>query len=427
MWNTEIKNRYLMIFLIFLTWFLTGFLTFVNLPKIYPSINTSNIDLGNGFINSNFNKYEDLDLNNFYEVYNIIKRNYYSNSEVSNEKLVDWAIKWMVEALWDRHSEYFTPKWKKAFSETLSWKFSGIWAYVSKVNEWIRIDSIMKGSPAKAFWILPWDIIIKADWVELKDLEKYDAISKVKWPSWSKVILTIYREWEKDLLEKTVVRSEINVPTVHSEVKDKIWYISVNIFAENTASEFEKELEKVKKANVEGIILDLRQNGWWYLTQAILLLSNFIDKNDILVKTRSKTILNWNEVYKSIDINKTDLPLVVLIDESSASASEITAWAIKDHKRWILVGVKSYGKWSVQRPFEIWDKRLVKITTSKWFTPNDYSIDWVWIEPDIEIKLSIDSLKEWIDNQKVKAIEILKTLVKEKDIEKVSGLYNDNK
>lgn len=425
MWNTEIKNRYLMIFLIFLTWFLTGFLTFVNLAKNSQSVNLSNIDLWSSILSQN----SDLNLTNFNKVYRLIKNNYYSNGEIDNETLVDGAIKWMVESLWDIHSEYFPPKENQAFSETLTWSFEWIWAYVSKVPEWIRIDSIMKGSPAKKFWILPWDIIVKAWDEELKDLDKYEAISKIKWPAGSSILLTIYRSGEKELLEKEVVRTKIDVPTVHSEIKDNIWYISVNIFAQNTALEFKKELDSLTNKKVEGIVIDLRQNWWGYLTQAIIMLSNFIDSGEILVRTRSKSILDGSEVYKSQDLweDKTTLPIVVLIDESSASASEITAWAIKDYERWIIVWVKSYGKWSVQHPYSIWENRLVKITTSKWFTPKDYNIDWKWINPDIEVKFDIEDAKKWIDNQKEKAFEIMKKLILEKNTSKVIGLYNNDK
>lgn len=425
MWNTEIKNRYLMIFLIFLTWFLTGFLTFVNLAKNSQSVNISNIDLWSSILSQN----NDLNLTNLDRVYGLIKKHYYSNWEIKKEELVDGAIKWMVESLGDMHSEYFPPKENKSFSETLSWSFEWIWAYVSKVAEWIRIDSIVKGSPAKKSWIIPWDIIIKAWDIELKNLDKYEAISKIKWPSWTKILLTIYRTWEKELLKKEVTRLKIDLPTVHSEIKDNLWYISVNVFAQNTASEFKKQLDLLNEKKVKWLVIDLRQNWWGYLTQAIFMLSNFIDTGEVLVRTKSKSILDGIEVYKSVDLNweKNKLPIVVLIDESSASASEITAWAIKDYERWILVWKKSYGKWSVQTPFDVWNDRLVKITTSKWFTPNDYNIDGKWINPDIEVDINIEDLKKWIDNQKEKAFEVLNKLILEKNTLKVIGHYNNNK
>lgn len=385
----EKKKRFKFIdFIIFFTSVLTFFLLWVFFSDEIKEIYVNKIWKTQNNVEqiSWFKLNKNLNLDKFWDVYNLISKNYYSASDLQKKDLVDWAISWMVDSLWDKHSEYMNVKETKSFDEMLSWDFEWIGAFVEKMPLWIKIDRIVKGSPAKKYWLKAWDIIIKANNFELLNLSLYDAVGKIKWPAWTKVILEILREWEKKVLKKELIREKIKIPSVETKTftwSTDIWYIALNIYWENSSLEFKKALDKFE--NKKWIIIDLRDNWGWLLQSAIEILSDFIEPWKVLVTTKYKNFLK-NQSYKSLSYNKKyKWKIVVLINENSASASEITAWALKDYNKAILVWKKSYWKWSVQEPFILSDWSLVKLTIAKWFTPNDKNIDWEWIEPDIKL------------------------------------------
>ena len=349
---------------------------------------------------------KDLDLNRFWEVYDKIKQNSYDIWDIDNEVLIDWAIKWLVEWLWDKHSEYMNSEEKEQFEWILSWDFEWIWAVVEEHPLWVAIDRVIKGSPALKYGIKSNDIIIKANGVVLQNIDLYEAISHIKWPAGTVVDLEILREWETEILKLSVTRDKITIPSVNWEIlENNIWYIALNIFWDDTVEEFKKSLEIVK--DTDWLIIDLRDNWGWYLYAATEILSELLEHNTPLVTVKYSNRM-FNEKYKSINYweiyNK---PIVVLINENSASASEIVSWALHDHKKAILVWKKSYGKGSVQQPFNVSKDWLLKITIAKWFTPNDKNIDHEGIEPDIEV----DFIKEDFENQYDRQLEISKEVL----------------
>lgn len=382
------KINFLLIFIIFLTSFLLGFLTSKNyeIDSILKQQLNSNDSIVDIIWDSLLKK--DFDLNLFWQVYNIINNNYYWLEEVDPKETQYWLIKWYVEWLWDKFSEFFTPKENQDFSQIINWDFEWIWAVIEKHELWILIDTLIKGSPALKWWLLKWDIIIEANWIILKDMTSTQAVWYIKWPAWSEVKLKILREWETDFLYKTIKREKIVIPSVDTQDlnDEEIWYISINIFWEHTSLEFEEMLEDYQKnEKIKWIIIDLRDNWGWLLSSAVEILSNFIQDWKILVTTKYKDVSN-NYSYTSRNnweiFNK---KIVILINWNSASASEIMAWALKDYNKAILVWEKSYWKWSVQQPFTLKDWSMLKLTIAKWYTPNDYSIDKNGINPDVEV------------------------------------------
>ena len=375
-------------FIIFLTFSLTFFLFWVffsdSVRNLYVK-NTNNWNINTNFIKEKILWKNDLDLKRFWEVYILLKQNYYSSEKVEKKDLVDGAISWLVNAIWDKHSEFLTRKDAKKFSEVLSWDFEGIWAVVEKIDFWVKIGRVLKWSPAKKSWLFSWDIILEANGNKLESLSLYSAVEKIKWPAWTKVLLKIVRTWEKDFLNIEVTREKINIPSIYFEVfkEENIWYIAINLFWENTSSDFEKALLQLN--DTQGLIIDLRDNWWGYLQSAVQILSDFIEKWKVIVSTKYKNSFK-NFDYKSKNTSKVyDKKIVVLINENSASASEILAWALSDYNKAILVWRKTYWKWSVQEPFYMNDGSLLKITIARWFTPNWKNIDKEGIEPDIEI------------------------------------------
>lgn len=376
-----------------------------------------------------FLPWEKLNLSDFWEVYDIIELKYFSDNQIKKDDLVRGAISWMVEALGDQHSEFMDPETTKKFDEALTWDFEGIGAVVEKVPLGIKVERILKGSPAKKYGVRAKDIIIKVDEEDLDELDLYDAVEKIKGPAGTQVKLTIIRPEEEELLEIAVTRDKIHIPSVEEEYfeEDNIAYISINMYGEQTAQEFRSALENVKKTNVDGLIIDVRDNGGGYLLSAVEILSEFIKKDEVLVKTRYKdSFLNQN--YFSINEGEIyDKKVVVLINGNSASASEITAGALKDYDKAILVGEKTYGKWSVQQPFDMPDGSLLKITVAKWFTPNGINIDEEGINPDIEVSFTEEDYDNNYDRQLEEAKKILKTFIEKKTIGLTLEVHTEKK
>ncbi len=400
--NNNVKN--LTVFIIFLTSFITGYIFSEYKEEFLVNKNVSTVNKGD----------KSLDLTLFWEAYNKIKKEYYSIEWIKNEDLVSWMITGLVNSLWDRHSEYMSTIEKKAFEETLSWDFEWIGAVVEKTEDWVIVSMVIKDSPAKLSWILAWDLILKADWQDLKDKNLYDAVKLIKWTAWTKVKLTILRAGEFKSFEKDVTRQKIVIPSIQTKIieKENIWYIALNLFWDKTSEEFRSALKEVEDKKVDWLIIDLRDNWGGYLQSAVEILSEFIEKWNVLVKTKYRDTI-FNNAYNSLNtweiFNK---KIVVIVNGNSASASEITAWALREYNKAIIVWEKTYGKWSVQEPFDLSNWWLLKLTIAKWFTPKGRNIDKDWIEPDIEILLTKEDYEKLYDRQLEEAKKVIKDFIK---------------
>lgn len=369
---------------------------------------------------------KELDLTKFWEVYNLIKLNNYDSNWINKEELLDSAIKWLVDWLWDKHSEFMTNSETEKFNSVLSWDFEWIWAVVEKNELWVFVDRIIKWSPAKKFGVLSGDIIIKANDDKLEWLDLFDAVDKIKWPAWTKVALDILRQWETNILTIEVTRDKIKIPSVDSKILEStdIAYIAINMFWEDTSREFSKALEQYM--DKEWLIIDLRDNWGWYLQSAVSILSNLVEDDKTLVVTKYRDLFS-NVSYPSINNwNIYEWKIVVLINENSASASEITAWALKDYSKAILVWKKSYWKWSVQKPFDLSDWSMLKLTIAKWFTPEDINIDKEWIIPDIEIWFEKEDFENSYDRQLETAKEVLNVFIEKEAYRLSIDIYNES-
>ncbi len=436
--NKKSNISFLLIFIIFLTSFSLGFLTSIKLDynAVFQNSKEENTSIVDKIWNSLLKK--DLDIEMFWQVYNIVSLNYYSNDTMDKKELQYWIINWFVNSLWDKFSEFFKPEEAKQFTDTISWDFEWIWAVVDKNELWIVVDRVLKWSPALNWWVLKWDIIISANDKELKDLTVNDAVSFIKWKAWTVVKLKILRSWEKDFIYKDITRDKIKIPSVDTkDLKDEeIWYISLNIFWEDTSKEFKELLDTFTNDKTKWIIIDLRDNWWGLLQSAVEILSNFIPNGKTLVTTKYKNS-QANEVYPSENTWKIfDKKIVILINWNTASASEITAWALRDYNKAILVWEKSYWKWSVQQPFSLPDGSMLKLTIAKWYTPNDVSIDHNWIKPDVEVSFKKEDYtpeawkeKDFVpyDRQLETAKQVLKDFIKLDNISLVLNKYNPEK
>lgn len=347
------------------------------------------------------------------EAFRILYENYYGFDTISNNDLVSGMISGMVESLGDRHSEYFDIDETKKFNETISGDFEGIGAVVDESEFWVVVKQILAGSPAKEGGVLSWDIISRAGNEKLEGLKLSDAIEHIRWPAGTVVELEILRVGESAPILRQVTRRKITVPSVQGEmIKDtKVAHIILSMYGEKTAMEFLKTYAELRDQGAQALILDLRDNGGGLLETAVNILSNFIERDKVLVTTKEKNPF-LNRSYFSYGPGDLQIPVVVLVNENTASASEITAWALQDYEKAIIVGVKTYGKGSVQQPFSLSDGSELKITVAKWYTPLDHGIDKVWIEPDVVVKFERDDFENQYDRQLEEARKIAENLIK---------------
>lgn len=363
-----------------------------------------------GFVTKNFLGAEDQE--KFLKIKlleNKIKKDYLY--EVSDEDLRDGELKGMVAALKDPYSEYLTEEDLKEMNQETSGSFYGIGFTVYKNdNNQIEVVSPIKDTPADRSGIKSKDIVVKVNGKNYTGDEMKEAIKVIKGEKGSKVHLTIYRPSTKKTLEMDVERAEIKIETVISHKIENLGYIGIIQFNDHTDEEFKTHLDELKKQNVKGLIIDLRGNPGGTVSSVVKIADMLLPEGTIVsAKDKNHKIVFE---YKS-DKDQYDKPIVVLINEGSASASEILSGAIKDFNRGKLVGVKSFGKGIVQTVFPFQDGTGVKLTTSEYFTPSGENIHNIGIKPDIEVKLKDDVkgigyeyLKE--DTQLQKAIEVLK-------------------
>lgn len=336
------------------------------------------------------------------DVYLKLKLNHYDSNNFTDEQLVRWAIKWMVDSTWDKFTTYFPPTEAKNFNDELGWSFEWIWAQVEMETAWVlQIIAPLPGTPAEKAWLKAWDRIMKIDELEITDkVSLQDAVNKIKWPSWTEVTLTILRGTQT--LEIKVTRSKIIVDYVQYKKLDN-WdnYIRITIFWAWVYNSFKKAVEDIAKNNPNGkTIIDLRNDPGWSLDEVSSILNYFVPKWEgtvnIKYKRYSTDLQSLWSPYNFIDKN-----VIVLINKWSASASEIMALTIKDYWMHVkLIWEKSYGKWSVQSLDDYADGSSFKYTIAKWFSGKTKTwIDTIWINPDIEVKLDEQWFKAWNDNQ----------------------------
>jgi carboxyl-terminal processing protease len=342
----------------------------------------------------------------FWEAWDLVHKQYVTQP-VNNLVLMRGAIRGMLAALGDQHTSYMDPDQFRQVNAGLGQEYEGIGAYVDTTGEYMTIISPMPGSPAEKAGLKSGDTIIKVDGEDMTGIDGNLVLKRVLGPAGTPVTLTIVRKGEDKPFDVTIVRQKIKILTTESKMLDKgIGYIKLTSFGENTKAELEKAITDLKAQNPKGLILDLRGNGGGYLETAIDVASQFLPKGVVVSEEYGDGRKDTYEVRQGG--LATDIPLVILVNEGSASASEITAGAIQDYGRGKLVGVKTYGKGSVQIVTTLKnDGGAVRITIAHWLTPNGRQIDKKGLEPDVEVTMTEDDVKAGKDPQLDKAIDIL--------------------
>lgn len=293
-------------------------------------------------------------------------------------------------------------------------EYEGIGAWVDTSTEYLTIISPMPGSPAEEAGLLPGDAVIKIDGEDMTGLDGSLVIRKVLGPAGSTVILTIQREGEEAPFDVTIIRAKITIPSVESRMLDDgIGYVAIMTFASETQDELRDNLRTILDEDPVGLIIDLRNNGGGYLQTAVEVGSEFIYDDVILYEDygSDEELIEYRSSKKGL---ATDIPLVLLVNEGSASASEIVAGAFQDHDRGPMVGATTFGKGSVQNWIALDNNQgAVRITIARWLTPDKRQIHEVGLVPDFEVDYTEEDFLADLDPQLDKAVEVLLDLVQD--------------
>ena len=323
--------------------------------------------------------------------------------DIDEESMLEGAIKGYVEGLGDPYTEYLTKEEMEEFTEETNSEYVGIGVYVGNdtVNNTILVVGVMKSSPAEEAGIQIGDVIEKIDGVAYTGKQLDEATKVLKAEEGTTATLTIRRDNEEK--ELTVVRRKITVQHVASEMlENNIAYIQIDSFDANVASSFEEQITSLMNNGATGIIIDLRNNGGGIVDEATGIADLFLDKGETILITKSKKENNEEETKSERDPIVKDIPVVILVNEATASASEILAGALKDNYGATIIGKQTYGKGVIQTLYTLTDGSGIKITTEEYYTPNHNQINEVGITPDIEVDITENE-----DTQLQRAIEVL--------------------
>ena len=349
-------------------------------------------------------KVERIDFSNVEKTYQALASNF--DGEIDKQKIIDGASKGLVEAVGDKYTEYMTSKEAEEFNKSLSGDVgTGIGVELAKDGDSVKVVRVLAKNPAESVGILAGDVISKVNGEDVSKENTSEISKKIRGDAGTTVKIGIIRGNEKK--EFSVTRAKIENPSVELTKKDGVATLSIYRFDSETGVLAKKNAEEIKNEGISKVILDLRGNGGGYVQAAKTVASLWLEKNALIVseKTGSKTV---EEIRATGDNPLKGIKTVILLDGSSASASEIVAGALKEHKAAQIVGEKSYGKGSVQTTIDMPNGALLKVTIAKWFTPSGKNISNNGISPDIKVSAPKGESYLLNDIQKNKALEILK-------------------
>jgi carboxyl-terminal processing protease len=346
----------------------------------------------------------------FWEAWNIVHTQYV-DQPVDDLALMQGAIRGMMDTLGDEQTFYMDPEMYKTETLRVQGEYEGIGAYVDMQGDYLTIVSPIAGSPAELAGLHPGDKVIAIDDKDMTGTPPVEVRSRVLGPEGTEVKLTIRREGEPEPLEFVITRARITIRSAEGKMlENDIAYVDINTFGDRTTQELRAALQNLMKQNPKGIVIDLRNNPGGYLNTAIEVSSEFIEEGVIMYEQYGD---GRRDQYEALGNGQaTDIPIVVLINQGSASASEILAGALQDYGRARLVGVQSYGKGSVQ----IWqplsnDQGAAHVTIAKWLTPKERAIDHVGLAPDVLVEMTPEDFAADRDPQLDAAVETLMAMI----------------
>ena len=323
----------------------------------------------------------------FWEAWQVVERDFYDKTQVDHQKLIYGAIKGMVDAVGDPYTVYQTPSQREISDTDLRGSFDGIGIQVDMKDNRLTVVSPIEGSPAEAAGFRPGDIVLAVEGKSLSGKTLNDTVGLIRGQRGTPVTLTVLRQGSTDPLEITVVRAEIKLKSVRMRMlDDQVGYLRISSFSANTGTEMANAVKSLVDQEARGIVVDLRNNPGGYLSTSVEASAQFVTPGTVVLYQKSGN--GDVKTYRTEGGGTaTQVPVVVLINKGSASASEIMAGALRDNGRAFLVGEKSFGKGTVQNVHELSDKSGLRVTTAQWLTPAEQPIQGVGLLPDQVIEL----------------------------------------
>jgi len=362
--------------------------------------------------NKNIGQAQGVDFSLFWDSWKAVQEKYVGRKNLDAQKMVYGAISGMVNSLGDPYSVFLEPQKAKKFMENVQGSFDGIGAEIGLRNGFITVVKPLPSSPAVCAGLKSGDKVLKIDGKDTTNLSLDEAISMIRGPKGTNVTLTVLPLTDAKPKEVKIVRDTISVPVLTYEItKDNFLKVSLTEFSEDAGTKFNQMVRQLSGKKISGMIFDLRSNPGGYLEVAQDISSYFIPEGQTVViedfgnGQENKTYRSFG--YKTFE----NMPMVVLVDEGSASASEILAGALRDNRGISLVGKKTFGKGSVQELSDLPGGSKLKVTIARWLTPKGYSIAENGLEPDIKVELTEEDVTASKDPQMDKAIEVLKQAV----------------
>lgn len=406
--NRKLFRKYLGFFIVVLLVVISFFIGYKKGENSLAKNNIS-IPINEAFVeNKYFSDDKKIDFSLFWKVWDLLKEKHVDKNNLDAQKMIYGAINGMLRATGDPYSYFFDPEQSKSFAEDIEGIFEGIGAELGIKDDLLTIIAPLDGSPAQKAGLRSGDKILKIDDKIAADMTIDQAVDIIRGKKGTQVKLTILHENEQETKEVVITREKIEIKNIEIDFKENnIAYIKITRFSDNTDAEFNDAINEIVSKKSQGIILDLRDNPGGLLEKSIIIASRMIPKGKVVVLEEDSAGEKKN-IYTSGGDKLSSLPTVVIINEGSASASEILAGALRDNQEITLIGEKTFGKGSVQQLISLSGGSSVKITVAKWLTPKGNYIMDKGIAPDIEVEMTREDYENERDPQLDKALEVIK-------------------
>ncbi|MBT4516634.1 MAG: S41 family peptidase [Candidatus Komeilibacteria bacterium] len=350
---------------------------------------------------------EEIDTELFEEVWTLLHDEYLEKSGIDDQDLFYGAISGMVEALGDPHTLFFNPELTKDFSQELEGSFFGIGAEIGRREGFVVIIAPLANTPADLAGLKPGDKILAVDGKDIIGMSTNEAVTYIRGDKGTEVILTIFSKGAEVPRDVSIIRDKIDIPSVIYRLEDNIAIVEITHFNDDTDERFAKVVQQILNNDATGVIIDLRNNPGGYLSTSVDIASYWLEPNSVVVRETFSDKRNDRDYKATKKTSLSHLKTIVLVNEGSASASEILAGALQDYEIAEIVGMTTFGKGSVQQLMELKDDSSIKLTVARWLTPNGRTIESEGILPDYEVDFSLEDYENEIDPQLDRAKELI--------------------